>query len=348
MTTSELTCVVHVHSVYSDGTGTISEIAAAAARAGADAVLVTDHDRMGGLAHAGWHGDVLVAVGVEVSPSHGSHLLAFGTPAPVRHNGRALAQILDAVHEAGGVGFAAHPFSRGGWVLGRAGRAAPWGDLRVPYDGLEVWSLVTDTLEYLRSPRALLRFRRRPDEVLADPPAENLAAWDALGARRRVPAIGGLDAHQFGLRRRGRVLVRTMAYERTFALLRTHVLLDAPPTGDAAGDTARVYAAMAAGRAFIARDSLADATGFRFAGAGGTVAMGDEAPLPAGGLELVAQTPTACELRLLRDGEVIAADDGVADLRAHVDRPGVYRVSAHLVRHGRRRTWILGNPIYLR
>lgn len=222
------------------------------------------------------------------------------------------------------------------------------GDLRVPYDGLEVWSLVTDTLEYLHSPRALLRFWRRPDQVLADPPAANLAAWDALGVRRRVPAIGGLDAHQFGLRRRGRVLVKTMAYERTFALLRTHVLLDAPPTGDAAGDTARVYAAMAAGRAFIARDSLADATGFRFGAADGTVAMGDEAPLAPGGLELVAQTPTACELRLLRDGEVIATDRAVADLRSHVDRPGVYRVSAHLVRRGRPRTWILSNAIYLR
>jgi len=347
VTASELTCVIHVHSVHSDGTGTIPEIAAAAGSAGAHAVLVTDHDRMGGLPFAGWHGNVLVAVGVEVSPSHGSHLLAFGTPRPVRHSGRTLAQVVEAVRAEGGIAFAAHPFSRGGWVLGRAGRAAPWGDLRVPYDGLEIWSLVTDTLEYLHSPRALVRFWRRPDAVLADPPAVNLAAWDALGAQRRVPVLGGLDAHQFGIRRRGRVLVRTMAYERTFALLRTHVLLDAPPAGDAAADTARLYAALAAGRAFVARDSLADATGFRFASTDGSLTMGDEAPF-ASGIELLAQAPTACELRLLRDGEVIAAEDGVADLRARVDRPGVYRVSGHLVRAGISRTWILSNAIYLR
>jgi hypothetical protein len=347
VTETELICVIHVHSVHSDGTGTIPEIAAAAGRSGAHAVLVTDHDRMGGLAHAGWHGDVLVAVGVEVSPSHGSHLLAFGVPAPVRHGGRTLTQVVEAVRGAGGVGFAAHPFSRGGWVLGRAGRAAPWGDLRVGFDGLEVWSLVTDTLEYLHSPRVLLRFARRPDAVLTDPPAANLAAWDALGATRRMPVIGGLDAHQFGLRRRGRVLVKTMAYERTFALLRTHVLLDAPPTGDAAADTARLYAALGAGRAFVARDSLADATGFRFGSADGSVPMGGEAAFGAG-LELLAQTPAACEIRLWRDGEVIAADSAIADLHARVDRPGVYRASAHLVRDGVPRTWILSNAIYLR
>lgn len=344
---AELTCVIHVHSVHSDGTGTIDEIAGAAARADADAVLVTDHDRMGGLTQAGWHGSVLVAVGVEVSPSHGSHLLALGVPRPVRHGGRTLTQIVESVRAVGGVGFAAHPFSRGGWLLGRAGRAAPWGDLRVGVDGLEVWSLVTDTLEHLHSPRALLRFARRPDAVLTDPPAANLATWDALGATRRVAAIGGLDAHQFGVRRRGRVLVRTMSYERTFALLRTHVLLDAPVSGDGPEDTARLYAALGAGRAFIARDSLADATGFRFAAADGSIAMGDEAPLRPG-IELVASAPTAAELRLLRDGEVIAREYAVADLRARADRPGVYRVSAHLVRGGRPRTWILSNAIYLR
>src|SRR3954451_14006909 len=117
----ELICVVHVHSVHSDGTGTIAEIAAAAAATGAGAVVITDHDRMGGAAHAGWHADghapVLVVVGVEVTPRHGSHLLALGVDAPPVHSARPMARVLDEVHTAGGVGFAAHPFSRGGWVL---------------------------------------------------------------------------------------------------------------------------------------------------------------------------------------------------------------------------------------
>jgi hypothetical protein len=349
MSLRELTCVVHVHSLYSDGTGTIAEIATAARTAGADVVVVTDHDHTGAGVHAGWHDGVLVAVGVEVSPIHGSHVLALGVPEPVPHIGRTLTQVLDAVHAAGAVAFAAHPFSRGGWVLGRAGRSAAFGDLRLGIDGIEVWSLVTDTLEHIRSPLRLLRFGRDPDAVLTDPPAANLAAWDAIGATRRMPAIAGLDAHQYGLRRGGRVRVRTMAYERSFALLRTHALVPADPaTGDdpsAVG--AAVFAAFAAGRCFLARDSLADATGFRFGSADGTLTMGDEVPL-RGPVALEATVPRAAELRLWRDGELVARAEDARTLSAVADRPGGYRVSAHLTHRGRSRTWVLGNPLYLR
>jgi hypothetical protein len=371
MAIRELTCVLHVHSLHSDGTGTIAEIATAAGVAGADVVIVTDHDRMSGAVHAGWHDGVLVAVGVEVSPSHGSHVLALGVPRPIRHGGRTLTQVVDAVHASapGAVAFAAHPFSRGGWVLGRAGRPAPFGDLRVDIDGIEVWSLVTDTLEHLHSPRRLLRLGRDPDAVLTDPPAANLAAWDALGATRRLPAVAGLDAHQYGMRRGGRVPVRTMSYARSFALLRTHALIDVEGD-DPEAVTAAVYAAFAAGRCFIARDSLADATGFRFGSADGAAAMGEEVafaalagsgaaapsgPAPAteagslsGQVELVASAPREAELRLWRDGAVVARAACARELRAVADGPGVYRVSAHLTHGGVSRTWILSNPLYLR
>src|SRR5207244_10179820 len=60
----DLSCVVHLHSVHSDGTGTVEEIAKAAE--GIDVVLLTDHDTMA--AEPGWYGDVLVLVGEEVSP----------------------------------------------------------------------------------------------------------------------------------------------------------------------------------------------------------------------------------------------------------------------------------------
>lgn len=347
MAAHELTCVVHVHSVHSDGTGTVDEIVAAARRAGAQAVLLTDHDSTRGRFQAGWHGGVLLCVGVEVSPGHGNHVLAFGVERPVRHLGRTLRQVVDDIHAAGGLAFAAHPFSRGGWLLGRAGRAAPLGDLRAPIDGIEAWSLATDTLEHLRSPRDLLRLRRDPDAVLDGPPAGNLAAWDRLGARRRLPALAGLDAHQYGVRFGRRVPLRAMSYLRAFRLLRTHVLLDAPPSGDAAADTAALYAALAAGRAFLARDSLADATGFRFGTADGEgPPMGGEAPLRAG-TELVARAPQACEMRLLRDGVPVAAVRG-AELRHRATRPGVHRVEARLAHAGRPRTWVLTNPIYLR
>src|SRR5438067_11443486 len=96
----DLSCVVHLHSLHSDGTGTVKEIARAAK--GIDVVLLTDHDTMAG--EPGWYGDVLVLVGVEVSPKGRDHYLAFGLDSPIDHRGRRAADIVRAVREAGGCG----------------------------------------------------------------------------------------------------------------------------------------------------------------------------------------------------------------------------------------------------
>lgn len=339
--THDLACALHVHSLHSDGTGTIGEIAAAAKQARADVVVVTDHDTLDGRGEAGWHDGVLVAVGVEVTPMHGSHLLAFGTDEVPGHVGRTSAQAVAAVRDAGpgAAAFAAHPFSTGAALPGRAGAAAPFGDLRAPLHGIEVWSLVSDTVATLRSPREALRFLRDPDAVLTGPPAANLAAWDRMNATRRVAGIAGLDAHQFRLRGR-----TAMTYARTFSLLRTHVLLPERPA-----DERPVLEALREGRCYMARDSLADATGFRFDGGEdrSDLSMGAEAALPANGAHLRIMSPRPARLTLLRDGTPVATSEGTR-LEHHADRAGVFRAEAHLHHAGAWRTWALTNPIRLR
>ena len=111
----DLACVVHLHSLYSDGTGTVPEIARAARRAKADVVLLTDHDTLEAKRRGeeGWHDDVLVLVGQEVSPRGRNHYLAFGLDHEIDHEGLDAAGICRAVRDAGGFGFAAHPFSHG-------------------------------------------------------------------------------------------------------------------------------------------------------------------------------------------------------------------------------------------
>src|SRR5919198_3532030 len=128
----DLACVVHLHSVYSDGTGTVPEIMRAAARAGADVVLLTDHDSLEAKRRGeeGWHGSVLVCVGLEVSPRRRDHFLAFGLDQEIDHGHKmGPAEIVAAVQEAGGFGFAAHPFSKGSEIFRRAGPGMPWHDL---------------------------------------------------------------------------------------------------------------------------------------------------------------------------------------------------------------------------
>ncbi len=345
----DLACVVHCHSTYSDGTGTVPEIAAGAARAGADVVLLTDHDTLEAKRRGEerWYGDVLVCVGEEVSPVGANHYLAFGLDEVV-DPGLPPADVQAEVRAAGGIGFLAHPFSKGSDLMERA-RGIPLRDQDCEgLRGIELWSFVTDTAEHLGGAVDALRFVTHPQRVVDHPPERNLAGWDALCQGRAVSAIGGLDAHQFGKRIAGRVPLRLMSYARSFRHLRTHALCQRPPSGDVDEDRSQLYSALRAGRCYLAMDSLAPARGFDFHAedaAGRRVPMGSEEA--AGRWTLRARTPRAAGLRLLRDGKEIARAKATT-LEHEVGDPGVYRVEARLVTGGRPRTWILSNPIYLR
>jgi hypothetical protein len=340
----DLACVVHIHSTHSDGTGTVREIARAAARARADVVLLTDHDTVAArkLGEEGWYGDVLLLAGEEVSPSGRDHYLAFGVDEHVRHRGLDACGIARAVRDAGGFGFAAHPFSEGSERFKRPGM--PFGGLDCDaLHGIELWSFANDTGERIAGIPSLIRFLVAPERVLDHPPERNMRGWDELCRHRRVVAIGGLDAHQFGKRVGPVVPLRIMAYRRTFRYIRTHVLCPEPPSRELERDRALVFGALREGRCYIAVDSVAPARGFRFEA--DDVPMGGEAA--AGRRTLRARTPLAASLRLLRDGQELAAAEGTS-LDMEVEEPGVYRVEARRHAKGRERTWILSNPVYLR
>lgn len=344
----ELVCVAHVHSTFSDGTATVPEIVAAAREAQADALLLTDHDSLEAARQGleGWHEGVLLLVGHEITTRRG-HLLAFGLEQEVAHRGLSEAEICAVVRQRGGIAFAAHPFSRGGAIKAII-RPHPWGALEeCPELGIEVWSLLTDTAEAWRNPVSALRFLAGPERGLDGPRPENLARWDELSLRRRVPAIGGLDAHQTGLRLGDRVL-SPMPNARYFKLLRTHVLLARAPEHVLQSDRAAVYDSLRQGRAFLAADAIAPAHGFRFrarTSAGRIVSMGGE--VRAGELAFEVLSPRPAELTLLRDGSPVAHEQGDA-LEHHTSLPGVYRVQARLDAFGRRRVWIVSNPVYVR
>jgi hypothetical protein len=345
----DLACVVHLHSTYSDGTGTVAQIAAAGRRAGVDVVLLTDHDTLAALPEEGWHGPVLLLVGEEVSPPARDHTLVLGVE---REIDRTLsgAEVVAAAARAGALSFAAHPFSRGSERFSRFGEGMPHTGLAAPgLTGIELWSFVTDTAERIRSVREGLLFAAAPLRVLDHPPRHNMVEWDRMCRSRRVVAIGGLDAHQIGVRVRGHVPLRLMGYARSFRQLRTHVLCSEPPDGSLDHDRFQIYDALREGRCYIAVDELAPARGFSFWGDGAAspLPMGAEAPAD-GGWTLRARLPRPAELRLLRDGSPIAVVQGAA-LDVEVDdRPAVYRVEARLPYRGRQLTWIVSNPVYLR
>jgi hypothetical protein len=346
----EVAGVIHVHSTYSDGTGTVPEIAAAARANELDFVLLTDHDTLAAKDNGeeGWHDSVLVLVGEEVSPYRENHYLAFALDRPIDHRELECGEIVERVNAAGGFGFLSHPFSKGSERFRRGLGGMPWRNLDCEgYTGLELWSFVTDGGEQIKSIPDIFRFILTPDRFIDHPPRANLERWDSLCASRRVVALGGMDAHQVGIRIGNRVPLRLMAYRRSFRYLRTHLLLERPPTRTLEDDRELVFSSLRSGHAFIAMDALAPAHGFRFWADGAEVlTMGDEV---TGDQDWVlrARLPQPARVRLLRDGdEVASARSNEIEHRAKT--PGVYRIEAYLHAHGRERTWILSNPIYLR
>jgi len=271
----ELVGAIHLHTCYSDGTGTLREVTAAAARAGLDYMVVTDHDTRQAAEDGweGWRDGVLVLVGVEISCRDHSHVVALGPCDASGLRFKPLRRVLFDLTRQGADPFVAH--AHPAHIMGislKAGRLEAW---EVPgFVGVELWSLMHDVCDGLvpwRIPSFPYTWRRR----IRGPHPETVAHYDRLTARRRFVAIGSLDNHAVAVPVVGK---RILPYEEAFRALRTHVLVEAPPAGDSAADLQRLRSAIRAGRCFLALDLVADARGFRFEGRPEAAASGASPP----------------------------------------------------------------------
>lgn len=341
----------HIHSRRSDGSGTIDEIAAAAARAGLQFIIVTDHgDGTRAVEAPSYRSGVLTIDGVELNTS-GGHYAVIGMPqTPYPFAGEPDA-VMEDVARLGGFGFAAHPGSP------RASLA--WKDWASPFDGLEwingdsEWRdedrlpIARTLITYLfRSPQSMSLLLDRPSAVLDD--------WDRLTQTRPVPAIAAIDAHaRLGFQQRtdpdtSWLHLPLPGYEASFRTFSNHVMLPAPLAGDAARDARLVIDAIRAGHMYSVVDAIATPGALVFtATSGSQQAMTGDTLTPRGDVLLhaaAAATP-GTTLVLLKNGQRIhEVTDGPLETNGGPDR-AVYRVEAYVA--GRPVPWILSNPIYV-
>ncbi len=355
----------HIHTTTSDGTGTPDDVAAAAARAGLQFIILTDHgDATRTPTPATYRSGVLCIDGVEISTT-GGHYAALGltAAAPYRLAGEPR-DVVEDVRRLGGFGIAAHPDS--------PKRELQWTGWDTPFDGVEWLNEDTEwrdesTFSLLT---ALAHYAFRPAETLGalDGHARTvLDRWDQLTRERRVVALAAVDAHaKIGLssngheaNRRGPVLAKLPSYESSFRAFTLHLELPAALTGDPQRDAEAVLTAIRRGHVYSTIDALAQsgATGFVGTSAGRTARMGDFLP-PAGpvSFEAAAAAPAGATLRLLCDGKVVAESPAAGKLRyeqplkppSGESLPGACRVEVGWDDAGRRVTWLVTNPIYLR
>jgi PHP domain len=355
--TRELQGVYHIHTTFSDGHATVDEIAARAAREHLDFIILTDHGNpnAASLRAAGPRRGVLVLAGSELNVNRG-HLVALGFRPPPG-DGKLPSKAEDAVaavRALGGFTVIAHPYSKVRWSWG------DWGESS-DYSGIEIVNADTMFKDNYRRVLAyaplLLIGSRLPLVKMLEQPASNIKRWDQRGASAAISGYFSADAHLY--------------YRGIFALLRLHVLLEGPVGGggkDPGAEEALIWDALRRGHFYNAVEAVADARGFRFeaetaagkgAGSGPGSArdyrMGDTIAVAGGALRAVrfearAPFPFRKEVRLLRDGRVIASSPEDI-LRAPSEGPGVYRVEVYLKERsalGADIPWIVSNPIYLR
>ena len=342
---------LHVHTNRSDGNGTIDEVAAAAARAGLQFVVLTDHGDGTRLPERPrYRSGVLVLDGVEIGTSAG-HYLAVGMPQSPYPIGGDPRDVVEDVARLGGFGVVAHPDSGKGDLA--------WRDWGLPVGGMEWLNADSQWRDEgaLRLARAILTYPFRPSETLAAQLNQHalLARWDRVAASRPIVALAGADAHaRIGLRREGdphtgRIFLALPSYEASFRAFSLQLVTPGQRTGRAPEDAREVLASLRAGRVHTAIDGWASRPVFEFTARGGGMEAAEGGLLATGEpavLRVRSNAPLYAAVVLLRDGVEVHRVDRQALLYA-TDRPGRYRVEIWLGRPGRRTPipWLVSNAI---
>lgn len=332
----------HVHTSFSDGTGTPESVASAAKAAGAGWVVFAEHNKVDpdGTRYID---DVLAIASSEISTAHG-HVVALGISRKLEEAERT-GDPLGSMMQLGAEPVAAHPLNRRRPYTGL--------DEHLQLTGLEVLSADDLFREAMARPwenlvKALLAYSVNKVHGLSQlviHPGPTLRKWDELLTSRKLSGFCSIDAHGMP------------DYEAEMRTVGFYALLDAPPKGDAATDAAAVKRALARGRSFCAIDAWGSAAGFRFVAdaEGERVEMGSavslsKRPRLEASLEY-ASPPEGARMLLICGGKLVAETDA-PKLSYEPTEPGACRVEVSIDARSawglrERKTWIMSNPIYV-
>jgi hypothetical protein len=359
---AEFKGVVHVHSFLGGhSTGNFEEIIAAAQNNQLNFVVMTEHPaknfNTAEMTLRGQHGGVLFISGNEVRTATGDRLLLIPGDAKAGSDDQWSTQEVLS-RRASGLAFVAYPEEFKSWET-------------TSYNGIEVYNVYTNARQI--NPLVMFfdgvwSYRSHPDLLFANfyrRPAESLKKWDELINQngKRLVATSGNDSHaNVGISvndSSGKILLglKLDPYERSFRLVRLHVLADErsllngqlsfPPL-----DEGMLLSGISAGHCFIGFDLFGDTTGFRFTAHDGDEnrIMGDEIKLEDQ-VSLNVSVPVPARVLLLKDGVQIQEAKGVNRMDFVAKEKGSYRVEVYLPQLQKptsEQPWIISNPIYVR
>lgn len=345
--------VIHVHSsLGGHSTGNFAELIAAAKINQLDFVIITEHPQAdfetSAMTLNGTHAGVLFVNGNEVTTADGDRLLLIpGSADAALMNAKSTSEVVDKQKASGGLSIVAYPNDSQTWRS-------------IPVDGVEVYNLFTNARDANRIALffdGLWSYGRYPELMFANffaRPAENLKRWDDAISKgnHRLVATAGNDAHSnIGLSvndASGKqwLGVKLDPYERSFHVVRTHVLLKK----DRGLTRESLLEAIANGHCYVSFDLFGDAKGFIFqVTSPERRIMGDEIGF-VDGLRVMVSAPLMSRIVLYRDGTVIDEKSG-SKVEFPISSKGSYRVEAYLdslPAPATGKPWILSSHIYVK
>jgi hypothetical protein len=249
----------HIHTSRSDGSGSIDDVARAAAEAGLQFVILADHGTAATPPEPpSYRHGVLVIDAVEVSTTDG-HVVALGlrdaSPYPLGGEGR---DVIEDVHRMGGWTVAAHPDSQKADLRWR-GPAT---------DGIEWINADSEWRDdgTQRKIQAAMHYVIRPASAITSlfsRPRATFRRWDQWAQQRQVVGLAAVDAHaRIGIDeqsepRVARTILARPSYADMFRTLVQAVWLSRPLTGDAAADADHILSALRAARTYSVVTAIA-------------------------------------------------------------------------------------------
>ncbi len=351
----EIIVNLHNHSLFSDGTASVNEIANAALKTRLDAVIVTDHNVLiQGLDHYVQKGDrkLLVVFGEEIHNQNRqpqkSHLLVFGANQELAHFAQNPQELIDQVNKLDGVCFLAHPHESAMPFFNE--KAITWEDWEVKnYTGLEIWNGLSELKTVAQNRLQGLFYVLFPAFLARAPNPQTLIKWDELLSQgHKIVGVGGVDAHGLNISI-GPFKKKVYDYGFHYQTINNHLLIPHKLTGQAFEDKKTIRDAFRLGHCYVGYDLPHPTTGFRFTAQGKEqqVIMGDEIALNSG-VTLQVRLPASAECRLIHNGKVVKVWQKNQFFAYIASKPGAYRVECYIPFLGKHRGWIFSNPIYIK
>lgn len=348
-----------MHSKYSDGSGTVEDIISAAKESELDFIILTDHNTLKAQkkGYEKWYDDLMLLVGYELNDmKNKNHYLVIGLDELVgtfeklkdgdTGSNLSALEYVKQVKEKGGYGFLAHPHEKRKHL--KEHPAYPWTEWNSQdFTGIEIWNHMSEWAEGLNESNKLQRFLH-PLKSIISPSEITLKTWDDLNMKRKVVAIGGIDAHAHKHNVMG-FEFEIFAYKILFKSIRTHVFVDKEiRKGDNENfknDRKQITDALGKGKSFIVNNYYGSGRGFRFFAEydGKQYTLGDEILFDKSkNKKIIFRTmfPTEAKIKMIHNGKCADELTGL-DCIWDSDEAGTYRVEGWKNDKG----WIFSNHI---